>query len=509
MIIEVENLGPIKRGKIELKPLTVFIGPNNTGKTYLAYLIAGITNKWRIKVVMRKIMESIVKSVNEKKMLLKITEDDFRELLKSGVISKEIDLKDFILNNEYLIRAILKELSLVFNNVSQRFVKEHYWRFLGSDVETLVKNAKIHIEFPDFDVEKNLKIFFKNSIDTERMGFVKIRKESNTYKLHIDLDLKMLLELDVEEVKKRSVVNILLNYTLLEILIELIVYPLSAIVRIFPAQRNTLMLDFIKSAINIATREEQEGTILLNEENELPEKQKMTIHKPEKLIKSKPILNFLKLTDWFIPSKDKKSNYYDLGSKLENILGGNVVIAEDGDIRFKIDKDTSLKLTVSSSMVQQLSPLALYLKHLAEFGDLIIIDEPESNLHPEAQKKVVEIIAEMVNRGLWVIITTHSPFIIDYLNTLMKAYKVASISNEAKKQVLEVIKNESALLNPENVGVYLFTKDGLIENVKKDYIINLESFRRIIDEIGAMFTELLIIEDIYQKSVGETDDATD
>jgi ABC-type multidrug transport system ATPase subunit len=160
-------------------------------------------------------------------------------------------------------------------------------------------------------------------------------------------------------------------------------------------------------------------------------------------------------------------------------------------------------------MVQQLSPLALYLKHLAEFGDLIIIDEPESNLHPEAQKKVVEIIAEMVNRGLWVIITTHSPFIIDYLNTLMKAYKVASISDEAKEQVLEVIKNENALLNPENVGVYLFTKEGLIENVKKDYIIDLESFRKIIDEIGAMFTDLLIIEDIYQKSEGETDDATD
>ena len=109
MIIEVENLGPIKRGKIELKPLTVFIGPNNTGKTYLAYLIAGITNKWRIKVVMRKIMESIAESVNEKKILLKITEDDFKELLKSGVI------KDFILSNKYLIREILKELSSVFN----------------------------------------------------------------------------------------------------------------------------------------------------------------------------------------------------------------------------------------------------------------------------------------------------------------------------------------------------------------------------------------------------------
>ncbi len=198
-----------------------------------------------------------------------------------------------------------------------------------------------------------------------------------------------------------------------------------------------------------------------------------------------------------------------MGSKLESILGGEVIISEDGDVRFKINENTSLKLTVSSSMVQQLSSLALYLKHLAKFGDLIIIDEPESNLHPEAQKKVVEIIAEMVNRGLWIIVTTHSPFIIDYLNTLMKAYKVANISDEAKEQVLEVIENENVLLSPEHVSVYLFTKEGSIENVKKDYIIDLKSFRKIIDEIGAMFTELLIIEDIYQKSVGETDETTD
>jgi hypothetical protein len=244
------------------------------------------------------------------------------------------------------------------------------------------------------------------------------------------------------------------------------------------------MLDFVKSAINIATREVSDS-----------------------LIESKPILNFLNLTDLFIPSKGRKSKFYDLGEKLESILGGNVEIAQDGDVRFKICEDKSLKLTVSSSMVQQLVPLALYLKHLAEPNDLIIIDEPESNLHPEAQKRIVEIIAEMVNRGLWVIITTHSPFIIDYLNTLMKAYKVARISDEARELVLDVIKNEKVLLNPEKVGVYLFTKKGTIENVKRDYIIDLESFRRIIDEIGAMFTELLIIEEMFES--GEEHETSD
>ena len=54
----------------------------------------------------------------------------------------------------------------------------------------------------------------------------------------------------------------------------------------------------------------------------------------------------------------------------------------------------------------------------------------------------------------------------------------------------------------------MFTKKGHVENVKKDYIIDLESFRRFADEVGIKFTELLTIEELYQKSVGESDETT-
>ena len=44
MKIQVENLGAIKNAKINLdKPLTLFCGQNNTGKTYLAYIIYALT----------------------------------------------------------------------------------------------------------------------------------------------------------------------------------------------------------------------------------------------------------------------------------------------------------------------------------------------------------------------------------------------------------------------------------------------------------------------------------
>ena len=37
--INVKNFGPIEKAEIALRPLTVFVGESNTGKTYLAALI--------------------------------------------------------------------------------------------------------------------------------------------------------------------------------------------------------------------------------------------------------------------------------------------------------------------------------------------------------------------------------------------------------------------------------------------------------------------------------------
>ena len=37
--LEVSNFGPIVEAKIDLRPLTVFVGPSNTGKSYLAILV--------------------------------------------------------------------------------------------------------------------------------------------------------------------------------------------------------------------------------------------------------------------------------------------------------------------------------------------------------------------------------------------------------------------------------------------------------------------------------------
>ena len=42
LTISVKNLGPIAEGTVDLKPLTIFVGPSNTGKSYMAMAVYSV-----------------------------------------------------------------------------------------------------------------------------------------------------------------------------------------------------------------------------------------------------------------------------------------------------------------------------------------------------------------------------------------------------------------------------------------------------------------------------------
>lgn len=56
---------------------------------------------------------------------------------------------------------------------------------------------------------------------------------------------------------------------------------------------------------------------------------------------------------------------------------------------------------------------------------LLIIDEPESNLHPEWQLKYAQIIIKLVKYGIPVLVTTHSPYMVQALSVFSKKEGVA------------------------------------------------------------------------------------
>ena len=82
--------------------------------------------------------------------------------------------------------------------------------------------------------------------------------------------------------------------------------------------------------------------------------------------------------------------------------------------------ERDLPLMNASSMVSELAPVALYLRHVVREGDTLIIEEPESHLHPEMQVVFVRQLAAAVKAGIRIIITTHSEWILEELANLIR-----------------------------------------------------------------------------------------
>ena len=79
-----------------------------------------------------------------------------------------------------------------------------------------------------------------------------------------------------------------------------------------------------------------------------------------------------------------------------------------------------LPLMNSSSMVSELAPVVLYLRHVVRPGDTLIIEEPEAHLHPTAQVEFTRLLAGTVKAGIRVIITTHSEWVLWELANLVR-----------------------------------------------------------------------------------------
>lgn len=97
---------------------------------------------------------------------------------------------------------------------------------------------------------------------------------------------------------------------------------------------------------------------------------------------------------------------------------------------------TSLRLDLgsTSSMVSQLAPLVAYCRWViagqrkvspadisptSTAGAMIIIEEPEAHLHPEAQVRLVEQLAALTKIGVKVVLTSHSNFVFNKISNLV------------------------------------------------------------------------------------------
>ncbi len=146
-----------------------------------------------------------------------------------------------------------------------------------------------------------------------------------------------------------------------------------------------------------------------------------------------------------------------------------------------------------------------------------IVEEPEQNLFPTSQWQMLKSLLEFNNKsnGNKLIMTTHSPYIINYLTLAVKAYnvseKIKSITNqdigkekEEKEKLykkLEKIVPLNSMVNPSEWVIYeLDEKDGTIK--KLENYKGLPSDDNYLNDgmntTNDLFTTLLEIDDLCQ-----------
>ena len=418
MKIKINNLGPIENGTVDLNNrLIIFTGPNNTGKSYLTYLIHGISQYSEL-TGFNAVRDSIIKLFSGI--------DSVSKCIKH---SKEIDLKSLLLENVPQLVQLIAEATQ--NNLPKIF---------ASQIKASIEIEPGTVRFNDgTDYIKSFSSRNKVLNITTFGGNKSTQPIRNPYK-------------SIEEL----MMNSLYVFTLLSV--ENMVGKRTYF---FPAERTAINL-FAKhiTSTKAEIKDELDADLIAGmSDDELGKRLRAQVKAAPKYPYA--IREYINFVNNFKPSTEE-GEFAEIANNMEVALTGGKVHLDQFDQLVFTPKGSAgpLELHLSSSLVKSLSYLILYLRYTAKKGDQVIIDEPELNLHPDLQITLARFIAQMVNGGLKVIISTHSDYLIKQLNNLILLGELADDEQHSEfVQGQEYVTND--LLIKAQVGAYFLSEGGI------------------------------------------------
>ena len=409
MKVSIENLGVIKEADFEIGDLTIICGKNNTGKTYATHATYGFLAALSGMdfPVSKEVIEKLIKGDS---VILPLS--DYRKSLNrrlknfSKKYSQDIDgvfagSERQFKNADFCFQLNTKDGSLVFSNVQARVGFNGGYNLdiqSSKDKASLEINSTVNKVSDEEPHHRTIAREISRWIGKALLGTVPRPFIASAERIGVAIFQR---ELDFTKNRLWELVNKYGKkpHPSLSLLHEEFggIYPLAT-------RRN---IDFIRWLPGVA-------------------------HVESDLLKEHP-----KIIDFF-----------------SGIVGGELKISKEGIITFTPASNKSVRLTLleSSSSVRTLLDINFYLLHHAKPGDILIIDEPELNLHPENQRLIARLFARLVNADIKVFISTHSDYIIKELNTLI-------MLNEDDKRLKKFAKEEGyikdELLKTDQVNAYM------------------------------------------------------
>jgi hypothetical protein len=171
-----------------------------------------------------------------------------------------------------------------------------------------------------------------------------------------------------------------------------------------------------------------------------------------------PVRRFLATVNGSVDQPEDE--HYEIARLIEReILGGQIVQAENGDFRFVFSPSAPpVPLHATSSLVTELAPFIVLLK--GGLRGAVIFEEPEAHLHLDAQRVLARALVRLVNTGTPVLVTTHSDTFLQQINLLMRLSTHPASYELAKEFGYE----PAEFLDPAKAAGYEFirTADGTV-----------------------------------------------
>ncbi|EKV58295.1 hypothetical protein A966_00885 [Brachyspira hampsonii 30446] len=426
----VKNFAKIKEAKIELSPFTLFIGDNNSGKSYLMTLVYGLIKYTAIIINIIFKDKKNVEELYEYKKAKSIIEN----YIKNLDFDKEVELPF------EEIEIFIELFNLLLNKYSNEVINYIF----NSDNEIKLENIKL--------VFNNNKIKFV----FEKSKKIQNNKEINEFYIHVQIQNNVKygvgFELNNDDINYNMIIIGIINFIINNYFYNgLIPFIFSNRETFLPVSRTGFLL----------SRNDISASARASKYDRYAEKNNQYL--------SRPIMDFLDNFDELSKQKNDiehmtKKLYLMLDFIEKNMLFGKIMINEETkNIYYKPDNtELEFQMYLSSAVVTELTPLYLFLKY-GFIKRKLLMEEPEISLHPKLQQQLTRLFIKLINSGINVMITTHSDIIIQHINNMIK---LNNNKEDVKKELMEKYNyDEDDLISEDKVRMYQFDvkEDGFTE----------------------------------------------
>jgi hypothetical protein len=458
MKITFKNLGAIRETELDLRPLTVIIGPNNTNKTYLAYSVYGISKH----AGKDFLLTAAPHAMGEQTLALTAS-------LKASLANKlgrqasefSSQLAGFFQDSSgKLFSKTSLEVKVAVEDLDEAIDRVRTITFLASPSEPT--NVKV-------ERDGNILIFSRD----ENTPIANSDRRSNRVRSPAPFDLA-----------RQALIGSLPGFLFLRPFL-------------LPAERNAFILTY-KLLANRRFKLMRETQRKLLDPSSRSERQADLLTEQGDLGFPEPLEDFLDLlSDIELEGATRstaKNEFQTLADQIEqHVQSGNRTVLRPTkfgkEIRVNVTKDLTIDLYNASSSIKQLAPLLLYLRHRAAPGHFLIIDEPEIGLHPESQAKLLEALAIYISLGGRILLTTHSPYIMAHLNNLVSGN--VGEQDILKKQAKSLyLKDERAFMKMDQVSAYEMKDNNLVSLKDDDYGIRWDTLSDVSSVIQQDFFKI-------------------